>query len=256
MYSYFFSHCHCFSSAVALWAETGNVDAGKRRGRGGQRDLQALAGSEAVLPSGAESPTTPSVTETGRGNERGKRRRWTRRKRKRSCWNLPGSAARTPRTSTPTTPWTKWYCCLVLSCRIVGCVWLLESHSTGLCSRETPRWSAPVNWGTCTSASRKSWGGGRREPKKLDPSGSLPKPNWTRIKVRSADGLDPSTDGSERLQTTDTVWGLRLWNCWCGGKGKRRVFTSTNKLTEFIKYLHLSLMVQMWRLLPQQELMD
>ena len=51
--------------------------------------------------------------------------------------------------------------------------------------RATLRWSGPVNCGTCTNALRRSWGGDRRERRRLDRSGSRPRPNWTRIQVKS-----------------------------------------------------------------------
>ena len=111
------SFCLCF--AVGPRAETGNVAAGRRSATGGQRAPPARAGSAATPPWGPETLRSPLLTgsESGRGNgneterrrRRKKKRSWMRRRRKKSCWNPPGSAARMLRTTTPTTPWTKWY---------------------------------------------------------------------------------------------------------------------------------------------------
>lgn len=107
----------CFSVfcfAVGQLAERGNAAAGTRRGIGGPKAL-GWAGSAATPPSGAETPRSNSLTETetarGNGTESGRRRRTKGRmtKRRKSCWNLPGSAAPMLRTTTPMTTWTKWY---------------------------------------------------------------------------------------------------------------------------------------------------
>lgn len=108
--------CPFLSIVVGPQAETGSAAAGRRRGRGGQRAPRGRAESAATPPSGAETLRRPSATETesergnGTENERRRKRRGMMRKRRRSCWNRLGSAAPMLRTTTPTTPWTKWYC--------------------------------------------------------------------------------------------------------------------------------------------------
>lgn len=58
-----------------------------------------------------------------------------------------------------------------------------ESCVLGFCFRATRLWWGPVNCGTFTSALRRSWGGDRSERRLLDPNGTRPRPNWTRIQV-------------------------------------------------------------------------
>lgn len=143
----------CF--AAGQQAETGSAVAGRRRGSGGRRLPRAWAESAATRLSGAESLKRPSLRETeserGNGTEsgRGRKRRRMMRKKKRSYWNLPGSAAPTLRTTTPMIPWTKWYCyfcldfmnlCSVASC--FNCYNTLGNHSHDLFKIILSNWLA------------------------------------------------------------------------------------------------------------------
>lgn len=96
-------------------AESESEVAGRRSGTGGQRARRVK--SEVILLPGAEILKTPLRRESVNGSvngsvketETGTKRKETMRKKRTSCSNRPGSAALTLRTSTPTTPWTKWY---------------------------------------------------------------------------------------------------------------------------------------------------
>lgn len=108
------SKCFCHPcSAAGPRAETGNEAAGRRSGTGGLRAPLVLAGIATTPLWGAENLRRPSLSENERGRGSGKRGKM--RKRKKSYWNPPGSAARILRASTPMTPWTKWYCLYTLS---------------------------------------------------------------------------------------------------------------------------------------------